>query len=41
VQIPGSGHSVQWEKTGVYNAIVMAFVDKISQRNHAGEAPKQ
>jgi 3-oxoadipate enol-lactonase len=41
VQIPGSGHSVQWEKTGVYNAIVMAFVDKISQRNHAGEASKQ
>lgn len=40
VQIPGAGHSVQWEKTGVYNAVVMAFLDNLSQRNHAGDGNK-
>lgn len=40
VQIPGVGHSGPWEKTGVYNAVLMAFLDNLSARNHTGANTK-
>ena len=32
VQIPGVGHSGPWEKSNLYNSVLMAFLDHLDQR---------